>query len=89
MKNELISEKEYQKLRNQIENNFVNTNSTVAGIAGSLADYHVFYGDTDLINSEIKRYMNVTREDIRKVAKKYLNKDNRVVLYYLPKSKKK
>ncbi len=89
VKSELISEKEYQKLRNQIENNFVNTNSTVAGIAGSLADYHVFYGDTDLINSEIKRYMNVTREDIRKVAKKYLNKDNRVVLYYLPKSKKK
>ena len=89
VKNELISEKEYQKLRNQIENNFVNTNSTVAGIAGSLADYHVFYGNTDLINSEIKRYMNVTREDIRKVAKKYLNKDNRVVLYYLPKSKKK
>jgi len=89
VKNELISKKEYQKLRNQIENNFVNTNSTVAGIAGSLADYHVFYGDTDLINSEIKKYMNVTREDIRKVAKKYLNKDNRVVLYYLPKSKKK
>jgi predicted Zn-dependent peptidase len=89
VKNELISEKEFQKLRNQIENSFVSTNSTVAGIAGSLADYHVFYGDTDLINSEIKRYMNVTREDIQNVAKKYLNKDNRVVLYYLAKSKKK
>ncbi len=89
VKNKLISEKEFQKLRNQIENSFVKTNSTVAGIAGSLADYHVFYGNTDLINSEIEKYMNVTRKDIQNVAEKYLNKDNRVVLYYLPKTDKK
>jgi len=30
--------------------------------------------------------MNVTREDIKRVAGKYLTKQNRVVLYYLPKS---
>jgi len=27
----------------------------------------------------------VTREDIRRAAQKYFNKNNRVVLYYLPK----
>jgi len=32
--------------------------------------------------------MKVTREDIKRVANKYLNKDNRVVLYYLPESAK-
>ena len=58
----------------------------MAGIAESLANYHVFFNDADLINTEIEKYMVVTREDIQKAAKKYLNKENRVVLYYLPKS---
>ena len=86
LKNELITEKEFDKVRNQVENNFVSGNSTMAGIAESLANYHVYYGDANLINQEIDRYMKVTREDIQRVAKKYLTKENRVVLYYLPKS---
>lgn len=89
VKNELITEKEFQKLQNQIENSFVSGNSTVAGIASSLCEYHVLYGNTELINSEIEKYMKVTREDIKNVAKKYLNADNRVVLHYLAKSTKK
>ncbi len=44
------------------------------GIAGSLASYHVMYGDTNLINSEIDIYRSVTREEIRNVANKYLNR---------------
>ena len=87
MKNELISEREFQKVRNQVENDFISSNSTIEGIAGSLADYHVYYGDANLINTEIERYMQVTQEDIMKVAQKYLSKESRVVLYYLPKEK--
>ncbi len=83
---QLISEQEFQKLKNQIENEFVNQNSTVAGIAESLANYEMYFGDANLINTELERYNKVTREDIQKVAKKYLTKQNRVVLYYLPKS---
>ena len=56
----------------------------MAGIAESLADYHTYYGDANYINTEIERYRSVTREDIQRVAKKYLVKDNRVVLRYLP-----
>ncbi len=86
LKEELITEKEFEKIRNQVENSFISGNSTMAGIAESLANYHVYYGDANLINNEIDRYNNVSREDIQKVAKKYLTKENRVVLYYLPKS---
>ncbi len=84
VKNELISEKEFQKLRNQIESNFITSNSTVAGIAESLANYHIYFGDANLINNEIDRYLKVTREDIQRVAKKYFHKNNRVVLHYVP-----
>ena len=58
------------------------------GIAENLANYEMYLGDASLINSELERYMSVTKEDIQRVAKKYFNKDNRVVLYYLPKEDK-
>jgi predicted Zn-dependent peptidase len=86
VQNELISEKEFQKLKNQTENEFVSENATVAGIAENLANYEMYFGDANLINTEIERYNKLTREDIQRVAKKYLTKENRVVLYYLPKS---
>lgn len=85
VKKELISENEFQKLRNQVESDFVSRNAKMAGIAESLANYSVYYKDANLINNEIARYMKVTREDIQKAAQKYLTKENRVVLYYLPK----
>lgn len=88
VKNEPIGDKEFQKLRNQIENSFVSSNSTVRGIAESLADYHVYFGDANLINNEIDRYMAVTKEDLQRVAKKYLDPNNRVQLVYLPMSAK-
>lgn len=81
---ELIPEKEFEKLRNQIESDFISQNSTGAGIAENLANYKMYFGDTNLINTEIERYMAVSREDIRKAAQKYFNKNNRVVLHYLP-----
>lgn len=85
LQTELISEKEYQKLQNKFENQFVNSNASIEGIAGSLANYKVLYGDTNLINTEIDIYRSITREEIRDVAKKYLNKNQRLVLEYLPK----
>ncbi|MEQ8423481.1 MAG: pitrilysin family protein [Cyclobacteriaceae bacterium] len=86
VQDELISENEFQKIRNQIESSYVQKNSSMIGIAEQLADYHVYYGDAGLINTELERFMKITREDLQRVAKKYLTKQNRVVLHYLPKS---
>ena len=88
MQTDLISEKAYQKLQNQFENNYVDSNSSVEGIANSLARYNVLYGDTNLINTEIDIYRSITREEIREVAKKYLNPNQRLILEYLPESAK-
>lgn len=85
LQNELISEEEFQKIKNISESNFVSSNSSMKGIAESLATYHVMFGDAELINTELEKYRAVTREDIQRVAKKYLVQSNSVTLYYLPK----
>jgi predicted Zn-dependent peptidase len=89
MSEELISIEEFEKLRNQIENDFISGNTSMAGIAESLSDYYLYYdGETNLVNTELERYFNVTREAILEVAKKYLRPSNRVTLHYLPKTEK-
>ncbi|WP_138432690.1 M16 family metallopeptidase [Winogradskyella algicola] len=85
MQTELISERDYQKLQNQFENQFVNSNSSIEGIANSLARYYMLYDNVNLINTEIDIYRSITREEIRDVAKKYLNPNQRLILEYLPK----
>jgi predicted Zn-dependent peptidase len=85
VQSELISEEEFQKIRNQFENQIVSANSSVAGIAENLAQMRMYFGNTELINKQMEIYMKVTREDIMRVAKKYLTQNNRIILYYLPK----
>jgi zinc protease len=88
LKANLVSEKEFQKVKNQVETQFVSGNATMAGIAESLANYEVYFGDANLVNTELERFKKVTREDILNVAKKYLTDNNRVVLQYIAKGKK-
>jgi len=87
LKTEPSGEKEFQKLQNQLESGFISSNSSMSGIAESLADYHTYYGDASLINTEIERYRKLTPADLQRVAKKYLTTDNLVVLEYLPAEK--
>ncbi|WP_212900468.1 M16 family metallopeptidase [Capnocytophaga canimorsus] len=89
LQNQLISEREFEKLRNQIETNFVNSNQSTEGIALSLADYYTFYKDTNLINKSVEIYRSITREDIQRAAREYLNPNQRLDLDYLPESAKK
>lgn len=83
----LISDKDYKKLQNRFENQFVNQNSSVEGIAESLAENHVLMGNTNLINIEIDIYKSITKQDLQNAAKKYLNSNQRIILNYLPKKK--
>ncbi len=84
----LISETEYQKLLNQVETDFITANNSVAGVAENLANYEMYFGDANLINTELERYRKVTREDLKNAANKYFKKNSRVVLYWLPASAK-
>ncbi|MFO7972478.1 MAG: pitrilysin family protein [Desulfobacterales bacterium] len=82
----LISERELQKLKNQFETQIVRENSTIASRAQNLARNHTYFENAGLINQRLEKYLSVTREDIKRVANEYFREDNRVVLYYLPQS---
>jgi zinc protease len=85
LQTELISENDLQKLKNKYENDYVSGNASVEGIADNLATYYLLYGDVNLINTEIDMYRSITREEIRDIAKKYLNPNQRLILDYIPK----
>ena len=84
----LISERDFQKLQNTIENDFVNNNATIEGVAENLASYYLLHGDINLINTDIEMYRSITREEIMSVAKKYLNPSQRLLLDYVPANEK-
>jgi zinc protease len=86
LQTDLISESDYKKLQNKFENNYVSTNSRMLGVAENLANGYTFHNkDSNDINEQLNVIKSITREEIRDVAKKYLNKNQRIVLYYLPK----
>ena len=88
LQTDLISEKDFQKLQNKYENQFVNENATIEGIANNLANFYLLYGDVNLINTQADMYRSITREEIRDVAKKYLNPNQRLLLDYIPTKEK-
>ena len=89
LQTEPIPEHEFQKLKNQVENNIVTDNSTIANRANTLARDYTYFKDANRINTDLDKYMAVTPDDLKRVANDYFRKDNRVVLYYLPKSSQK
>ena len=77
-----VTEEELQKARNAKEAQLAGSYGTMATRARGLARYHLFYGDTNLVNTEINNYLKVSRADIQRVAKKYFTPEGRNVLHY-------
>ncbi|WP_455169528.1 M16 family metallopeptidase [Aegicerativicinus sediminis] len=86
VQNNLISERDFEKLQNQFESQFVNSNSSIEGIATSLATYYMLHDDVNLINNELDIYRSITREDLKRVANEYLRPNQRAIIKYLPKN---
>lgn len=83
----LLTDKEMEMIRNKFENDYVNSNASVEGVAHNLATYYLLYKDVNLINTELDIIRSITPEEIRDVAKKYLNDNQRLVLEYGPEKK--
>jgi len=81
---EPVSTEELAKLKIQLETETVADNSRVAGVATNLATAHQLLGNTELINTEVDRYLQISAADLQRAASTYFVAANRVVLYYLP-----
>ena len=50
--------------------------------------FHNIYGDASVINNITDVYRSISPEEIKEVANKYLKKNQRLIMEYLPESKK-
>jgi predicted Zn-dependent peptidase len=75
---------ELERAQAQIEREWLDRLDTVNGRADELCRYAVLFGDPKLLNSALDKVLDVTAEEVRAVAGRYLTPDNRVVLTYEP-----
>ena len=78
------SEEEMTKLRNSLCNDTVRGRQSSLYRAQRLAEYTLYDGDPELLNSELSVYLSVTSDEIREAAASYLDTSNRAVLDIIP-----
>jgi zinc protease len=83
-----VSAAELEKAKNQIITDQLQQRETGNGKALALGEAAVLLGDPNRVNSDLARLQAVTAADVQRVMKKYLTDSNRLVIYYLPESKK-
>ncbi len=89
VKKDGLSDEEYDKLMNKTESDFISRNQKVLGVVQTLATDYTYEKNPNLINTELDNYKKISKEDLKKAANKYFTKENRLVVYYLPKSEEK
>lgn len=82
-----FTEQDLERLKNSVEVQFYNQISSVLGKAMRLADYNIFAGNTDYINTDLNNSLDVTKEDVLRVYEKYVKGKNYVALNVVPKGK--
>jgi zinc protease len=87
LKKEPIADWELQKAKNTTRRNFINGLQSSILRAITLGQYITYYGDPNLINVRLDRVAAVTKEDVQRVANKYLRDTNRTVVITNPKAK--
>lgn len=80
-----IKDEEIEKVKNKIETRTALKKSSIVSLAEHLSFDKLVFDDANRINTEIYNYLSITKQDIIEAANKYLKKNQRVVLDYLPK----
>lgn len=85
IKSEKVTDKELQKVKNEVMKQFVDSLTTIDGKAQSLAINEILFGSFEKMFTDLEKYNAVTVEDIYRVANKYINFKNEVVVSLVPK----
>ena len=83
-----ISDAELTKAKNSYRTQLITQQQQALYKAEALQQANLFLGDADAVNTNWKRYLAVTQDDIRRVASRYLRPDNSLVLLITPEAAK-
>jgi len=86
LKAEPVSERELQKVRNQIQADFIRALDSNFGLASQLSYFQVVAGDWKYVVRSIAEIDKVTAQDVQRVASQYFVKENRTVAAILRKA---
>ena len=82
IRQELVDVRELQKVQNKTESVMAFEDMSVMNRAGSLAFYELL-GDGELMNTEFKKYQEVTVHDLKRIANQVMQPSNSNTLWYL------
>lgn len=89
LKKEPIADWELQKAKNTTRRNVINNLQSSLSRAITLGQSTVYYNEPSLINTRLDKVSAVTKEDVQRVANRYLGENNRTVIITMPKAKAK
>lgn len=78
-----VTDEDLIRYRNQFESQTINGLTSVSGKVSQLAASQTFTGNPNQIQSELKRYASITKEDVMRVYNKYIKNQKAVVLSIL------
>jgi zinc protease len=79
-----VTEADLIKFRASQESSVINGLASVSGKVSQLARYQYSFGNPNLINNDLQRYLDITAEDVMRVFDKYVKGQSGVILSYLP-----
>ncbi|MBA3712255.1 MAG: insulinase family protein [Pyrinomonadaceae bacterium] len=84
VKRESAGDQEIEKAKNILLANFYRQIKTIDGRANQIGSYELFFGDYRKLFTAAEDYKKVTKDDLRRVAKKYFSEKNRTVATLIP-----
>ena len=85
LKKEGVADWEIQKAKNTTRRNYINSMQSSLSRAINISVWSVYYNDPNLINTRLDKVSAVTKEDVMRVANKYLVPAYRTVVVTTPK----
>lgn len=82
-----VPQVDLQKVKNRMKSDFIDLDYDMRSVADLLSSYYLIWGNTSTYNTTVQEYMDITTEDIQRVARKYLTPQNRTTIIYYPVNK--